>query len=152
MWPDVSRCVPMFRDFSWFSAKDWVLDEAGGFLKSTTQNCRFGIFWEAKTILGLLQCVLSLLRINTVNRTKFCHLFSPRSWEARSKSYYIFETTTELYTQNILSRSGGTWCNIESLSYMQSYKQCPVCFERKNSVSSRGSRAPGFALHWNIQV
>lgn len=51
----VTRCVPMFRDFSCFSAKDWVLDEAGGFLKSTTQNCRFGIFWEAKTILGLLQ-------------------------------------------------------------------------------------------------
>ena len=94
----------------------------------------------------------NLLRINTVNRTKFYHLLSPRSWEARSKSHHILEATTELYTQNILSHSGGTWCNIASLSCMQSCKQCPEWFERKNSVSSRGSRAPGFALRWNIQV
>lgn len=145
MCPDVSQCFVIFHDF----------------LRRIGSLMRLAVSWSPRRRIAALvfsgkprpsSVCFSLLRINTVNRTKFCHLLSPRSWEARSKSYYIFETTTELYTQNILSRSGGTWCNIESLSYMQSYKQCPVCFERKNSVSSRGSRAPGFALHWNIQV
>lgn len=114
MWPDVSQCFVIFH----------------AFLRRIGSLMRLAVSWSPRRRIAALvfsgkprpsSVCFSLLRINTVNRTKFCHLLSPRSWEARRKSYYIFEATTELYTQNILSRSGGTLCNIVSLSYMQSY-------------------------------